>query len=73
VAPSLRSRISTAQRNASTALPDATTIWLFREALAEARLIDKLFSRFGQHLEAKGYIALAAGSSCPERQGCAVD
>jgi IS5 family transposase len=38
-------------------VPDATTIWLFREALAEAGLIDKLFGRFGQHLEAKGYIA----------------
>jgi IS5 family transposase len=38
-------------------VPDATTIWLFREALAEAGLIDKLFKRFGQHLEAEGYIA----------------
>src|SRR6266496_2411525 len=38
-------------------VPDATTIWLFREALAQAGLIDKLFARFGQHLEAEGYIA----------------
>jgi len=38
-------------------VPDATTIWLFREALAEAGLIDRLFARFGQHLEAAGYIA----------------
>jgi IS5 family transposase len=38
-------------------VPDATTIWLFREALAEAGLIDKLFERFGQHLETEGYIA----------------
>src|SRR5204863_7691278 len=38
-------------------VPDATTIWLFREALAEAGLIDQLFERFGQHLEAAGYIA----------------
>src|SRR3979411_2804256 len=38
-------------------VPDATTIWLFREALAEAGLIDTLFDRFGQHLQAKGYIA----------------
>jgi transposase, IS5 family len=38
-------------------VPDATTIWLFREALAEAGVIDQLFGRFGQHLEAKGYIA----------------
>ena len=36
---------------------DATTIWLFREALAQAGLIDKLFERFGQHLETEGYIA----------------
>ena len=38
-------------------VPDATTIWLFREALAQAGLINKLFERFGQHLEAEGYIA----------------
>jgi transposase, IS5 family len=38
-------------------VPDATTIWLFREALMEGGLIDKLFARFGQHLEAAGYIA----------------
>src|SRR6516164_2006319 len=36
---------------------NATTIWLFREALAQAGLIDKLFERFGRHLEAEGYIA----------------
>src|SRR5690348_10550154 len=38
-------------------VPDASTIWLFREALAQAGLIDKLFERFGQHLEAGGYMA----------------
>lgn len=38
-------------------IPDGTTLWLFREKLAHAGLIDKLFERFGQHLEAKGYIA----------------
>jgi transposase, IS5 family len=38
-------------------VPDATTIWLFREALVAAGLIDKLFARFGQHLEAAGYLA----------------
>ena len=38
-------------------VPDATTIWLFREALAQAGLINKLFERFGRHLEAAGYIA----------------
>jgi IS5 family transposase len=38
-------------------VPDATTVWLFREALATAGLIEELFARFGQHLQAKGYIA----------------
>jgi len=38
-------------------IPDGTTLWLFREKLAKAGLIAKLFERFGQHLEAKGYIA----------------
>ena len=38
-------------------VPDGTTLWLFREKLAKAGLIEKLFERFGQHLEAKGYIA----------------
>lgn len=38
-------------------IPDATTLWLFRETLAKAGLIERLFERFGHHLEAKGYIA----------------
>ena len=38
-------------------IPDATTLWLFREALVKAGLIDKLFEGFSRHLEAKGYIA----------------
>lgn len=38
-------------------VPDATTVWLFREALVKAGLVEKLFDRFGQHLEAKGYLA----------------
>src|SRR4029078_5614831 len=36
---------------------DATTLWLFREKLAKAEMIEKLFDRFDQHLAAKGYIA----------------
>ena len=32
-------------------------MWLFRETLAKAGLVEKLFERFSQHLEAKGYIA----------------
>ena len=38
-------------------IPDGTTLWLFRETLAKAGLIEKLFEHFGHHLEAKGYIA----------------
>ena len=38
-------------------IPDGTTLWLFRETLEKAGLVEKLFERFGQHLEAKGYIA----------------
>jgi IS5 family transposase len=39
------------------AVPDATTVWLFREALAKAGLVKTLFERFNRHLDAKGYIA----------------
>jgi transposase, IS5 family len=38
-------------------VPDATSLWLFREQLAKAGLIETLFAQFGQHLEAHGYIA----------------
>jgi transposase, IS5 family len=38
-------------------VPDATSLWLFRDALAKAGLIKTLFDQFGQHLAAKGYIA----------------
>ena len=39
------------------AVPDATTIWLFREALVTAGKIDALFDLLKQHLEARGFIA----------------
>lgn len=38
-------------------VPDGTTLWLFREKLTKAGLIDDLFARFEQHLAAKGYAA----------------
>ena len=38
-------------------VPDATTLWLFREKLAKAGLIEKLLERFDQHLAAQGYMA----------------
>ena len=38
-------------------IPDGTTLWLFREKLSKAGMVETLFERFGQHLEARGYIA----------------
>ena len=38
-------------------IPDGTTLWMFREKLAQAGLIDKLLDRFDRQLDAKGYIA----------------
>ena len=40
-----------------TPVPDATTIWLFREELAKAGVVKDLFDKFNQHLDAKGFIA----------------
>jgi IS5 family transposase len=39
-------------------VPDARTIWLFREKLTKAQAIDTLFERFDAALRAKGYIAM---------------
>jgi IS5 family transposase len=38
-------------------IPDGTTLWLFREKLAQAGIIERLFDSFDQHLETNGYIA----------------
>jgi transposase, IS5 family len=40
------------------AVPDATTIWLYREQLKRAEAIDDLFHRFDAVLTAKGYLAM---------------
>ena len=39
-------------------VPDATTIWLFRERLVQAKAIDKLFARFDAALTERGYLAM---------------
>jgi transposase, IS5 family len=39
-------------------VPDAKTIWLFRELLVEAKAIDKLFALFDRRVEEKGYLAM---------------
>jgi IS5 family transposase len=38
-------------------VPDATSLWLFREALAKVGLIETLFAKFEQTLATNGYIA----------------
>jgi len=39
-------------------VPDAKTIWLFREHLTQARAVDNLFARFDKHLQKNGYLAM---------------
>lgn len=38
-------------------VPDATTVWLFREKLAKAGIIEELFEKFKIYLRGKGYSA----------------
>ena len=39
-------------------VPDAKTIWLFREHLTQARAVENLFARFDKHLTMAGYLAM---------------
>lgn len=39
-------------------VPDAKTVWLFREQLVKAQAIDNLFARFDKHLTKSGYLAM---------------
>jgi transposase len=39
-------------------VPDARTIWLFREHLTKADAVDALFARFDTHLRECGYLAM---------------
>ena len=38
-------------------VPDAKTVWLYREALAQAGMVDALFRQFDGYLARQGYIA----------------
>jgi IS5 family transposase len=38
-------------------VPDATTLWLYREALVAAGAVEELFAEFDAHLRAQGYAA----------------
>jgi len=40
-------------------VPDAKTIWLFRELLVRAKAVEKLFDRFDAHLRDHGYLAMS--------------
>lgn len=40
------------------AVPDATTLWLYREALAKAGAVAALFDLFDGYLKQKGYLAM---------------
>jgi IS5 family transposase len=39
-------------------VPDATTIWLFREDLTRADIVEDLFATFAAHLRANGFMAM---------------
>ncbi|MER8785984.1 transposase [Mesorhizobium sp. M1006] len=39
-------------------VPDAKTIWLFREHLTQPRAVENLFARFDKHLSKAGYLAM---------------
>jgi IS5 family transposase len=39
-------------------VPDAKTIWLFREHLAQAGAVENLFARFDRYLTKAGYLAM---------------
>jgi hypothetical protein len=39
-------------------VPDANTIWAFREALKRTAAVERLFARFDATLRAAGYLAV---------------
>jgi len=39
-------------------VPDAKTIWFYKEQLGEARAMEKLFARFDKYLTRSGYLAM---------------
>ena len=46
-------------------VPDAKTVWLYREQLTQAGVIEALFETFDGYLKDQGYLAMAARSSTP--------
>ena len=51
-------------------VPDAKTLWLFREQLVRHGLIDKLFARFDEQLWQSGLMPRVARSSMPAWSTC---
>ena len=50
-------------------VPDAKTVWLYREGLAQAGLVEELFRQFDGHLARRGYIARGGHrASCGPRK-----
>src|SRR4051794_6734650 len=41
-------------------VPDATTVWRYREKLAQAGLVEALFDAFDAHLKSRGYLAMGS-------------
>ena len=39
-------------------VPDATTVWLYREQLVEAKVVEELFAAFDAHLREQGWLAM---------------
>jgi len=39
-------------------VPDATTVWLYREQLVQAEVVDELFDAFDGYLKAQGWLAM---------------
>lgn len=49
-------------------MPKAKTVWLYRDALAQAGKVEELFGLFDGHLNRQGYIARAFGEWLQEQR-----
>ena len=54
-------------------VPDANTIWTFREALTKAGASEPLFALFDQALRAAGYLAMSGQSWLTASRSCVID
>ena len=49
-------------------VPDAKTVWLYREQLARAGMVEALFEDFDGYLEKQGYLARSSGGTRSHRR-----